>query len=184
MAFKLSDIRASAPGMGRSLGYVAVEGLTVVDANLEKLMGRMSEAGSLRTKVIATKVLEQAKNLVPYRDGDLFRTGKITQARNATSGRFEPREGGVFIVSFGDSSAGVDYAMLIHENPHGWDFNQHPERFPAGYPGPKMAGYLRTPAELAKGSMVGEVKEEVQEAVVGVLQEVRSMRPRLVKRNP
>jgi hypothetical protein len=184
MAFKTSDIQAHiSSSMVARLGHAEIAGLDVVKDNLMKMMREMARAGSFRTKEIADHVLEEAKNLVPYNRGALFDTGKVVGVKSLKR-RFENLELGYYI-SFGDPMSGVDYALLVHENPQGWDFNQHPERWPPGYPGPKMAKYLELPADNAAGKMLGEIKEAVEQAVAGVLNEVKSgaaLRPRLVKK--
>lgn len=184
MAFSIKDIRSSAPGMGSSISRVSVEGLTVVDANLRKLIDRMAEAGYLRVRKVAWDVLAKAKNFVPYDEGKLFDTGKVVQARDEKTGRFASVNGaGSYYVSFGDVSRGVDYALLVHENPgERLTFNQDTKAPPPYNEGPKISHYLKVPADEARMTMLGEVKEEVQSAVIGVLQEVKSMAPRLVKR--
>ena len=203
MAFTKADL---ARAFNKQLGFeryatgdnrTTVEGLTIVEDNIKQLWERMGEAGLFKTRQIAKKVLEEAKNQVPYHEGNLFGTGKITKLRDTKTGRFKTTEEGSFIVSFGGMSETgqfVDYAMIIHENPMGWEFNQDykKHRWPSKYPGPKKAEYLRDPAEAASRTMLGEVKEEVETEVQKFMKEVAvaktqaaavaPMRPRLVKK--
>jgi hypothetical protein len=184
MAFKASDIAAHVPKLGK-FGGATVEGLTVVEENLLKLMNRMAEAGYFATQKAADRVLLGAQKVVPYKTGDLFGTGKRVQTKDA-QGRFARiHNSGSFYVTFGDAE--IDYALLVHENPEGVAFKQPPES-PSPYPDPKTSHYLQWPAEIEAGQFLSKVKEEVEPAVAEVIREVgtvaqpRSMTPRLIKK--
>jgi len=195
MAFKEFDIKSHLPsGLASTLGggtfaprgIVGFDGVQEVEKNILAMNKAMVTQSTNSQKKLAEQLLEMGRNFVPYDSGDLFSTGKVTQKKPL--GPYSVSE---FIVSFGglsDNADNIDYAMLVHENPEGHDFNKHPERWPAGYPGPKQSHYLSTPFEILKPQMRNTVADAVQSAVMDAIMKAKaskaaSMRPRLVKRS-
>lgn len=201
MAFKDFDIRQHMPSGFQSTlggqafsvrGVVGVDGQQEVEKNLATMITVAVTESMNSNKVLATKLLEMSRNFVPYDQGFLFNTGRIVENNVAWRGPYGPKILTEYIVTYGGSVPenphSVDYALLVHENPNGHDFNKHPERWPAGYPGPKQSHYLSTPAEILKPQVRPTIADAVQEAVIAAIARAKaaqaaSMRPRLVKRS-
>lgn len=199
MAFDPRDIALSGPqvsisSLGRisKMQAVSIEGLTEVEENLRTFIDQIVTAGHISMQKQANKILEHAKRLVPYDEGDLFSTGRVVKAFDPKTGRFIKLERGSFYVTFGGISKReggkyVDYAMIIHENPMHWQFNQEEKKskWPPQYPGPKSDHYLEIPAFVARATMLGEVSRDIEAAAQTSLQQLKpraysSMFPRLI----
>src|SRR5262245_43263305 len=83
MAFNLREIQQEGPRkwtsiLGRLAKKAEIEALGIheVERNLLDLIGKMARAGDIRTKKMAEKIKELAKNAVPYKTGALFETIK------------------------------------------------------------------------------------------------------------
>ncbi len=203
MAFKDFDVTKEFESLGGTLGsslnsgmrsmrvtgYSEVVGIEQVEENLIKLMDRMVSKSVGGTRTLAHELLHRAKGYVPYRTGGLFGTGRVVEEVHGMMGKRGPRLMSEFIVTFGDTSAGIDYALLVHENPDGRQYVQNPEGCPPEYRDtPKISQYLTVAADEIQGKVRPTVARFVQEAVAEVLATVKrtpppsSMAPRLVRR--
>lgn len=182
---------------------VTLEGLTEVVENIGLLKGRVITASAVGGKRVAVKVLNRALEYVPYDTGALYGTGRILDMAgeevspddlsnySVTWARQTPRGTKLVVewrVAFGGmSSTGedVDYAAIVHENPHGVTFRNG-----------KRERYLAQAAdEIIPRDGVNEIAATAHEAVMKAVAEAkktvvpsalggtRSMAPRLVKRS-
>lgn len=145
-------------GLHAAVGKPRVYGLDAALQNIQELGDGIISQCDIRTKKVANKVLLESKKIVPYRSGDLFRSG-VVNPMPAFAMRKRPTW---YMVSYGGPSA--DYAAAVHDNVHDLDvasFNK--PGVPRPYPGYMKQPYFLTVAAMkVTKEFVAEVKQGIE----------------------